>query len=125
MDDTGPKASFIQRVPGEAREIQSHLVHVACLAIRCQDYDGLANSIGDRAKVLLTLSQRLLGALALCDVTIDYVLGNLASHNRDVCADNRYMNAGAVFASPHRFDVQTLASKSTTRVFLRLNHEFF
>ena len=51
--------------------IQSHPVRVECRAIRGQHHDGLANSIGDRAKVLLTLPQLLLGALPVIDVGID------------------------------------------------------
>jgi hypothetical protein len=48
-----------------------HLVDVHDRAIRRQDRDGLANGIGDGAKVCRLLAEFLLGALEVIDVGID------------------------------------------------------
>ena len=48
-----------------------HLVDVHDRAIRRQDRDGLANGIGDGAKVCRLLAESLLGALEVIDVGIN------------------------------------------------------
>src|SRR5215469_11127954 len=58
----------VHLVEGESALFERNPVHVEYRAIRRYDADGLANSIGDRAKLRLTLSQPILGALAVVDV---------------------------------------------------------
>src|SRR6516225_6422240 len=59
---------FDDLVQGESAIIQRNPVRVEPSPIRRQDADGLANGIGDRTKVFLTLPQPILGALAILDV---------------------------------------------------------
>ena len=70
----GPReeALVVHLFLGKSRDIQSHPVRVECRpAIRCQDHDGLANGIGDRAKVRLILTELPLGARYVINVGID------------------------------------------------------
>src|SRR5262249_36344227 len=59
---------LIQLVYGESGEIQSHSVDREGPSIGCKDHDWIGYSIGDRAKLLLTLAQLLLNALSVVDV---------------------------------------------------------
>src|SRR6516164_7687900 len=59
---------FDHLVQGESAIIQCNPVRVEHRSIGRQYADRLANSVGDRAKVFLTLPQLILGALAILDV---------------------------------------------------------
>src|SRR6516164_11205971 len=59
---------FDHLVQGESAIIQRNPVRVEPSSIGRQDADGLANSVGDRAKVFLTLPELILGAPAVVDV---------------------------------------------------------
>ncbi len=71
MERPREKAIIVHLGHGESGDFPSHAVRVECRAVRGQHHDGLANSIGDRAKVRLLLAELLLGALQIIDIGID------------------------------------------------------
>jgi hypothetical protein len=70
MEDSRKEAFVVHLGHGESGEIQRHPVRVECRTIRRQDHDGLANGIGNCAKVRRLL-ELLLGALKVVNVCID------------------------------------------------------
>src|SRR5215469_9273850 len=68
MAKSRTQAFFDHLVQGESAIFQRNPVRVEHRSIGRQDSDGMANSIGDRAKVFLTLPQLIVGAFAILDV---------------------------------------------------------
>ena len=71
MKDSRMEGLVVDLSHRESGQLSKHLVYVQYGAIRRQDRDGLANGIGDGAKVRRFLAELLLGGLKVMNVCID------------------------------------------------------